>query len=338
MSVDAKNGELWVANFGGHTITVYPLDASGDAAPTRTIQRAAGRAPSLMIGNRARSPSIRRVTSCSSRSRASADCGVRRSGTDGDARRVRAIEGQKTMLGRTMHAIAHDAVHDEIFVPQQFGQGILVFDGKSNGQVAPKRVIEGPDTQLTALDRLGVDPINNEIYVPEGRKLLVFPRDGKGNVKPIRILEGPDTTMLAARAVAVDPVRNLIVVSATPYGANAGDERTSELAIFDRTASGNTRPLRVITGMASMQNIAVYPESGLIFGVGPSYVSVWRIDDSGKAAPRYDRRPERKLVDPRGVTINGKSKTVIISDKYLNAMLTCSVPQLFTATPTQVAR
>jgi hypothetical protein len=254
---------------------------------------------------------------------------------DGDARRVRAIEGQKTLLGRTMHAIAYDAIHDEIFVPQQFGQGILVFDGKSDGQIAPKRVIEGPDTQLIALDRLGVDPINNEIYVPEGKKLLVFPREANGNIKPVRVLEGPDTTMLAARAVAIDPVRNLIVVSATPYGANSGDERTSELAIFDRTASGNAKPLRVITGMASMQNIAVYPESGLIFGVGPAYVSVWRIDDSGNASPRYTiGGPNGKLADPRGVTIDGKNKTVIISDKYLNAVLTYSVPQLFTAAPT----
>jgi hypothetical protein len=258
---------------------------------------------------------------------------------DGDARRVRAIEGQKTMLGRTMHAIAYDAVHDEIFVPQQFGQGILVFDGKSTGEVAPKRVIEGPDTQLIALDRLGVDPINNEIYVPEGRKVLVFPRGANGNVKPIRILEGPDTTVLAARAVAIDPVRNLVVVGATPYGANGGDERTSELAIFDRTANGNTKPLRVITGMGGMQNIAVYPESGLIFGVGSSFVSVWRIDDSGKAAPRFTiGGPNGKLVDPRGVTINGKTKTVVISDKYLNAVLTYSVPQLFTTTATEAGR
>jgi len=243
------------------------------------------------------------------------------------------------MLGRTMHAIAYDAVHDEIFVPQQFGQGILVFDGKASGEIAPKRVIEGPDTQLIALDRLGVDAINNEIYVPEGRKLLVFPRSANGNVKPIRILEGPDTTILAARAVAIDPVRNLIVVGATPYGANAADERTSELAIFDRTASGNTKPLRVITGMASTQNIAVYPESGLIFGVGPSYVSVWRIDDSGNAPARFTiGGPNGKLVDPRGVTVNGKNKTVIISDKYLNAVLTYSVPQLFATTPTDVGR
>jgi len=243
------------------------------------------------------------------------------------------------MLGRTMHAIAYDAVHDEIFVPQQFGQGILVFDGKSTGEVAPKRVIEGPDTQLIALDRLGVDPVNNEIYVPEGRKLLVFPRGANGNVKPIRILEGPDTTVLAARAVAIDPVRNLVVVGATPYGANGADERTSELAIFDRTANGNAKPLRVITGMGGMQNIAVYPESGLIFGVGSSFVSVWRIDDSGKVPPRFTiGGPNGKLVDPRGVTINGKNKTVVISDKYLNAVLTYSVPQLFTAMGTDSAR
>ena len=255
---------------------------------------------------------------------------------DGNARRVRAIEGQKTMLGRTMHAIAYDAIHDEIFVPQQFGQGILVFDGKATGEISPKRVIEGPDTQLIALDRLGVDPVNDEIYVPEGRKLLVFPRDANGNIKPKRILEGPDTTILASRAVAVDTARNLIVVSATPYGADPGSERTSELAIFERTASGNTKPLRVITGMASMQNIAVYPESGLIFGVGPGYVSVWRIDDEGKAAPRYTiGGPNGKLVDPRGVTIDGRSRTVIISDKYLNAVLTYSVPQLFSSTTTR---
>jgi hypothetical protein len=252
---------------------------------------------------------------------------------DGNARRVRAIEGQTTRLGRTMHAIAYDAVHDEIFVPQQFGQGILVFDGKSTGEVAPKRIIEGPDTQLIALDRLAVDQVNNEIYVPEGRKVLVFPRDANGNVKPKRVIEGPDTTFVAARAVAVDTTRNLVVISATPAGGEPGGERSSELAIFDRTATGNAKPLRVITGIPSAQNIAVYPESGLIFGVGPGYVGVWRISDNGKVAPTYTiGGPKGKLVDPRGVTIDGKHKTVIISDKYLNAVLTYSVPQLFETT------
>ena len=331
--VDAKNKELWVANFGGHSITVYPIDAKGDVAPRRIIRSAPPEAPSLMIGNPgAVAYDTKREEILVPNCVAHPQIAVFACLADGDARRVRAIEGQKTQLGRTMHAIAYDAIHDEIFVPQQFGQGILVFEGNATGEIAPKRVIQGPDTQLIALDRLAVDPVNNEIYVPEGRKVLVFPRDGNGNVKPTRVIEGPDTTMLAARAVAVDPSRNLIVVSATPAGGDPGDERSTELAIFDRTATGNAKPLRVITGVASTQNIAVFEESGLIFGVGSSFVAVWRIDDNGKVAPRYTiGGPNGKLVDPRGVTIDRKNKTVIISDKYLNAVLTYSVPQLFDA-------
>ncbi len=53
---------------------------------------------------------------------------------DGQAERLRAIEGQKTLLGRTMHAIAYDEIHDEIYVTQQFGQGILVFRGSATGE------------------------------------------------------------------------------------------------------------------------------------------------------------------------------------------------------------
>jgi hypothetical protein len=254
---------------------------------------------------------------------------------DGNARRVRAIEGQQTRLGRTMHAIAYDPIHDEIVVPQQFGQGILVFDGAATGEVKPKRVIEGPLTQLIALDRLALDPVNNEIYVPEGRKVLVFPREANGNVAPSRVLAGPDTTMLAARAVAVDTLHNLLIVSASPLVGEGDSERSSEIAIFERSATGNAKPLRVITGIGGTQNIAVYPERGWVLAVGASYVGVWRIEDNGKTAPRFTiGGPNGKLQDPRGVTIDAKNKHVIVTDKYLNAVLTYSVPQLFDTSTT----
>src|SRR5262245_11278612 len=220
------------------------------------------------------------------------------------------------MLGRTMHAIAYDPIHDEIAVPQQFGQGILIFDGGATGEVRPKRVIEGPLTQLIALDRLAVDPVNNEIYVPEGRKVLVFPREANGNVAPTRVITGPDTTMLAARAVAVDTLHNLLVVSASPRGAEGDSERSSEIAVFERTANGDAKPLRVITGVGGTQNIAVYPEGGFILAVGANYVGVWRLEDNGKVPPRYTiGGPDGKLVDPRGVTVDAKKKNVIVTDK-----------------------
>ena len=36
--VDAKNKEVWVANIGNASATVYPLTANGDVAPLRTIR------------------------------------------------------------------------------------------------------------------------------------------------------------------------------------------------------------------------------------------------------------------------------------------------------------
>jgi DNA-binding beta-propeller fold protein YncE len=38
LTLDLKNNELWVANFGNHSATVYPLNASGDTAPLRMIR------------------------------------------------------------------------------------------------------------------------------------------------------------------------------------------------------------------------------------------------------------------------------------------------------------
>ena len=90
-----------------------------------------------------------------------------------------------------MHAIAYDEIHDEIYVTQQFGQGILVFRGAATGEEPPVRVINGSKTQLIAPDRLAVDPVHDEIYVPEGVKLLVYPRTANGNVAPIRVITGP---------------------------------------------------------------------------------------------------------------------------------------------------
>lgn len=232
-----------------------------------------------------------------------------------------------------MHAIAYDPIHDEIVVPQQFGQGILTFRGSATGEEPPVRVIRGPKTQLIALDRLAVDPINNEIYVPEGEKVLVFPRLGNGDIAPIRVLTGPDTRIGAARSVAVDTTRNLLLVASTlsrDDGSERPAERVNELTIFERTANGNAKPLRVISGLGNSWNVAVYPERGLVFVVQRGYVAVWHIDDHGKVPPRFTiGGPKGILQEPRGVTIDPKNRSVIVSDKQLNAVLTFAVPQMF---------
>ena len=256
---------------------------------------------------------------------------------DGGAERLRAIEGQATLLGRTMHAIAYDAIHDEIVVPQQFGQAILTYAGAAAGEAKPKRVIIGSKTQLSRPDRVGVDAVNNEILVPEDDKILVFPREGVGNIAPTRILGGPEAGVLATDAVAVDATRDLMVVAGS---YQEGETRTNALMIFDRTASGGAKPKRVITGVPDNRNIAVDSEGGWIFVTLPGtithpygYVGVWSIDDSGKVPPRYRiGGPDGALRMPRGVVLDRKHQSVIVSDKKLNAILTFRIPEIFTTT------
>ena len=56
---------------------------------------------------------------------------------------LRSIEGQKSLLGRTMHDIAFDGIHDEIVVTSPLAQAILTFRGAANGEEAPIRIHSG---------------------------------------------------------------------------------------------------------------------------------------------------------------------------------------------------
>jgi hypothetical protein len=49
--IDTKNDEMFVANFGNHSSTVYRRTASGDTAPIRTIRSAPVGTPAPMFGN-----------------------------------------------------------------------------------------------------------------------------------------------------------------------------------------------------------------------------------------------------------------------------------------------
>ena len=256
---------------------------------------------------------------------------------DGQADRVRAIEGQRTLLGRTMHAIAYDEIHDEIYVTQQFGEGILVFRGSATGEEPPLRVINGSKTMLIAPDRLAVDPVHDEIYVPEGVHLLVFPRTANGNVAPIRRITGPNTGIGATRAVAVDPHRNLIV-AATQAWDEGGRGDYSDLRIFAREANGDVKPMRVISGLDGMGNLAVDARTGLIFTMQDDYVGVWHVDDNGRVPPRFTiGGPNGALREGRGVALDPKNQTVIASDKELNAVMTFHVPEVFGSPATSQA-
>jgi len=230
-----------------------------------------------------------------------------------------------------MHGIVYDEIRDEFTVTQQFAQAILTFRGGAEGEEAPIRVIQGPDTQLEQPDRLAIDTIHNEIFVPEDTdgKILVFRRGANGNVAPIRVLRTP-----RGNTVAVDPVNNVLVVVAG-----------REFRIFNRTDQGTAEPRAVIGGPNSGFHglggpFAIYPPKGWIIATvrgatgelasDRSYVGVWSIHDNGDVPPRWRfGGPNGVLRMPRGVALDPANKNVIVSDKRLNAVLTFRVPEIY---------
>jgi hypothetical protein len=257
---------------------------------------------------------------------------------------VRILEGQKTQITRTMHAMEYDPLHDELVVNSPLAQSILTFKGGSGGEEPPVRVITGPKTQIRGTDydgndKMAMDTANGEIYIgvatdggPGKGVVLVFDRTANGDVAPKRILGGPNTRFDFPTAkgqgfphMAVDPVRNLLVVSTR-----------GSLLIFDRTASGDTKPKAVISGPKTLLGggggmVNVNPQNGMVVSsCADGSICAWKIDEPGDVAPRF-KIPVRKLtgVDFSGPTLNPKYKEVIVTSSNRNRIATFYWPEIF---------
>jgi len=49
--LDTQNDELWVSNYGNHSLAAFALTADGDTAPLRLIRSGPLDSRALMIGN-----------------------------------------------------------------------------------------------------------------------------------------------------------------------------------------------------------------------------------------------------------------------------------------------
>lgn len=256
------------------------------------------------------------------------------------------IAGQATQISRGNHDIRYDALHDEFLVTSS--EAILVFRGGADGEEAPIRIIQGPNTQMTSryVERLDVDPVRNEIFVPAEDRILVFRREANGDVSPIRVIRGPDTrltdpTVGRVGAIAIDPVHELIVVGADLNVKPA--EGSGAMLIFNLTDNGNVKPRAAIqgskTGILDTDQIQIYPPKSWIVATQSgtaglesegAFVGVWSINDNGDVPPRWKiMGPKSMMRKPRGVALNPKYKELIVADMGLSMVLTYYFPEIF---------
>ena len=249
-----------------------------------------------------------------------------------------------------MHDVRYDEVNDEMLVTNPFARAIMTFRGGADGEEAPIRIIQGSKTMLDNPDTLEVDTVNDEILVPQGDAVLVFPQAGNGDVAPLRVVKGGrNIGWRSGGGIAVDNVHNVLVTDGTiladgtrPVGPYRGGRES--ILIFNRTANGEVKPLRVIrgtkTGIHAIRQMQVYPKNGWIIvsqitdgGIPEpegTFVGVWSIYDNGDVPPRWKiAGPKSLMKKPRGIVLDPKHKELIVADMRLNSVLTYSFPEIF---------
>ena len=108
-----------------------------------------------------------------------------RGGAEGEEAPIRIIQGPHTQIVSEdgLDKMALDPINNEIFVATSLSQ-ILVFEREANGDVAPIRLLGGPDTVFRGRPPLRVDPVNDLLLVYGDDALLIFDRTASGNTPP----------------------------------------------------------------------------------------------------------------------------------------------------------
>jgi DNA-binding beta-propeller fold protein YncE len=107
----------------------------------------------------------------------------------GDAAPLRVIQGPKTQMDWPT-AIAVDPDRNEIFVANDGGNSVLVFDASAAGDAAPIRVLKGPRSLVSNPTGVYLDKANNELWVASfgNHTASVYSPTANGDVAPLRII------------------------------------------------------------------------------------------------------------------------------------------------------
>ena len=108
---------------------------------------------------------------------------------EGDVAPIRRIEGSRTQLNWPT-ALAVDPERGDLFVANDTGDSILVFDVMASGNVEPKRVIKGPQSMIKSPTGVFYDWENDELWVANfgNHTATVYPATASGDVAPLRVV------------------------------------------------------------------------------------------------------------------------------------------------------
>ena len=242
--VDIPNDEVVIPSNVAGAILVFGRTQSGNTPPRRMIQ-----------GSRTHLHSPQGVAVDNKHDELVVSNDTRQSilvferAANGNVAPVREIIGPKTGITNPQ-GIVVDPVHDEIILSDEGGKGtkmppaLRVFRRTDNGDVAPLRVISGPDTGMLRPRQIQLDTDRDEVVIADRGLvqefrydtpgfLAVWNRTDSGNVAPKKLIRGPKSQLTSPRSVYVDPKNG-------EYGA--GDTNSHSIMVFPRDFPTGPKP------------------------------------------------------------------------------------------------
>ena len=284
---------LGTGTFGPPSITVFPIDASGNTAPLRVIEGPKTQLnwPTGIAVDPDRGELY--VTNAVGDS-----VNVFSSDAQGDAAPIRVLQGSRTLL-KNPTGVVVDAANDEVWVTNFGNHTATVYRRSASGDVAPVRMIRSAplDEATTLISNpysVAFDSRRDEILVPNcvaQPRIAAYAALADKNALPSRIIEGQRTGLnRTVHSIAYDAIHDEIVVQ-----SNIGQA----ILTFRGDANGEEAPIRIIQGpktqLRDPEKIFVDPIHDEIFAINMSIKDEILVFDRGAQG---DVAPIRVLKGP----------------------------------------
>jgi 6-phosphogluconolactonase (cycloisomerase 2 family) len=228
----------------------------------------------------------------------------------------RTVQGDKTQI-QYNNGLYIDPNNGDIYsVESDTGDKLVVFDNGANGNVAPKRILAAPHRIYS----IAVDEAKEEMFVTieYPSEVVVYRKQAAGEEAPLRRIAGDNSGLDTPHGIAVDEKNRLLYVNTWGHHSNFKVEGTGKffppaIKIYALDASGDTPPLRVITGDRTQLNwpaaMKLNPDTGELYvanDIGQSVLVFSNIATAqGNVAPaRVLKGSRTRLSYPTGVFLD----------------------------------
>ena len=201
---------------------------------------------------------------------------------------------------------------------------LSIFSRNARGNAKPDRTLHTPHGTYG----IAVNEETQEIFltIQHDNEVVVHRKTAQGNDKPLRILAGPHVGLADPHGIGIDTKTQLMFVA--NYG-NAHENKVPgsgkfiapSINVYPLKASGDTPPVRVITGPKTQLNwpahVYVDQEHGDVFVAndGESSILVFHVTDNGDAAPsRVLKGPKTQIKNPTGIFVDTAHDELVVAN------------------------